>query len=220
MSELMLLLPFTLLLGVALVLVLYPLRARYFVQLMVAGFLIGLTGFGYWHWGSWEAFQQQEKKNSRVRQVEEVLKSISGPKELIAKLNERLKAQPKSAKGWYLLGRLYANQGTWEQAKAAFAMASELEPQEEKYSLNYAQSLWELNHQAFNDAIRAVFLSVLKNNPEQPDALAMLAMDAFLSKAYSQAIEYWERLLVLVPRDSEDALAIRKAIAKAQQRRA
>ena len=65
-----------------------------------------------------------------------------------------------------------------------------------------------------------MFFSVLKSNPKQPDALAMLAMDAFLSKAYSQAIAYWERLLVLVPKDSEDALAIRKAIAKAQQRRA
>ena len=119
-----------------------------------------------------------------------------------------------------MLGRLYASQGTWEKAKAAFAMASELEPDSEKYRINYAQSLWQLNHQAFNDAIRAVFFSVLKSNPEQPDALAMLAMDAFLSKAYSQAIAYWERLLVLVPKDSEDALAIRKAIAKAQQRRA
>ena len=220
MSESVLLCMFALFFGVALLLALYPLKNVRILQLVIASIFLGVAGFGYWHWGSWESFRQQEQKKSRERQVDAVLKSISGPDELIAKLKERLQGQPKSAKGWYLLGRLYASQGAWEKAKAAFAIASELEPGSEKYRLNYAESMWQLNHQVFNDAIRAVFFSVLKSNPKQPDALAMLAMDAFLSKAYSQAIAYWERLLVLVPKDSEDALAIRKAIAKAQQRRA
>lgn len=45
----------------------------------------------------------------------------------------------------------------------------------------------------------------------------MLAMDAFVSHAYEDAIRYWQRLLKLAPEQSEEAQAIRKAIAKAEE---
>lgn len=45
----------------------------------------------------------------------------------------------------------------------------------------------------------------------------MLAMHAYLSHDYEAAINYWQRLLQLAPAQSEEALAIRKAIAKAEK---
>ncbi len=46
----------------------------------------------------------------------------------------------------------------------------------------------------------------------------MLAMDAYMRHSYQQAINYWQHLLTIIPPQSDDAMAIRKAIAKAQQK--
>lgn len=207
---------------IAIFIVLYPLRKRQsgiMLTVLLALVLLALPLLGYHYWGSgadWDNYQQQLAKQE---QVQALLKSVQGsPQALIAKLKARLAQQPESARGWYLLGRLYASQEDWQQARDAYAKAHQLAPTNEQATINYAQSLWQLNHRQFNDAIRGLFQSVLQKNADQPDALAMLAMDAFLGHAYQHAIDYWQRLLNIIPPQSEDALAIRKAIVKAQQR--
>ncbi len=201
--------------------VLYPLRKSRggFVQTLIfALVLLVMPLLGYYYWGAgfeWRGYQQELAKQEQVKAL---LKTVQGsPQALITKLKARLAQQPESARGWYLLGRLYASQEDWQQAYSAYAKAYQLDPMNEGTAISYAQSLWQLNHQQFNDNIRGLFQSVLHKNANQPDALAMLAMDAFLGHAYKQAIDYWQRLLNILPPQSEDALAIRKAIAKAQQ---
>jgi cytochrome c-type biogenesis protein CcmH len=111
---------------------------------------------------------------------------------------------------------LYAGQEERQQAVDAFAKAYQLNPDDEQYAVNYAHSLWQLHNRQFTVQITEIFNNLLKNNPNQPDALAMLAMDAFVSHAYEDAISYWQRLLKLAPPQSKEANAIRKAIAKAE----
>lgn len=222
MSSYVLLGCFLILSIIAASIVVYPLRksqGNIMFTLLLALVLLALPLLGYHYWGSgadWDNYQQQLAKQE---QVQDLLKSVQGsPQALIAKLKARLAQQPESARGWYLLGRLYASQEDWQQAHDAYAKAHKLAPTNEQTTINYAQSLWQLNHQQFNDEIRGLFESVLQKNANQPDALAMLAMDAFLGHAYQYAIDYWQRLLNIIPPQSEDALAIRKAIVKAQQR--
>ena len=208
---------FSFFLLVALLMALYPLKGARTLSLAVTVLLLSATGFGYWHWGSWPAWHAQQQAMVKQQQVEALMRTVNGPNDIIRKLKERLQKEPKRAKGWYLLGRLYTSQGDFLNAKASYATAHQLEPHNEQYTIHYAQSMWQLNHQAFNGEIRAVFRDVLKDNPNQPDALAMLAMDAYLRHAYRPAIGYWQHLLTLVPNESEDARAIRKAIARAQK---
>jgi cytochrome c-type biogenesis protein CcmH/NrfG len=132
-------------------------------------------------------------------------------------LRAKLDDSPKSAKGWYLLGRIYSGQNEQQHAVDAFAKAYQFDPQNEQYMVNYAHSLWQLNNRQFTVQITELFSNLLKNNANQPDALAMLAMDAYTSHAYEDAIDYWQRLLKLAPQQSEEAQAIRKAIAKAEE---
>ena len=207
---------------IAVSILIYPLRKRkgnIMLTLLLASVLLALPLLGYHYWGSgadWDNYQQQLAKQEKVQAL---LKSADGsPIALIAKLRDHLAQQPESARGWYLLGRLYASQEDWQQAHDAYAKAHTLAPANEQVTINYAQSLWQLNHRQFDDTTRGLFKSVLQKNANQPDALAMLAMDAFLGHAYQQAIDYWQHLLTIVPPQSEDALAIRKAIVKAQER--
>lgn len=218
MSEMSLLVLCLMFLVVAVTIAIYPLsRQTYRAQLAIAFVLIAGSIGGYWQWGSrvkWVGYLHQQAIHQRA---EAVMKSLKGPQELIDKLKHHLEKQPDSARGWFLLGRLYASQTQWTDAFNAFSKAHALEPDNLQTTVNYAQSLWQIKDQTFTPEVRQLFESILKNNPNQPDALSMLAIDAYQQHEYQQAIEYWSSLLRLLPKDSSEAMAIRKAIAKAQR---
>lgn len=216
MNEVWLLAGFISLSLVGLSIVLYPLRKSGRYVLVLIPLLSCLIGVGYWHWGAWPAWTTYLKEAEKQRRAEVMLKSIRDPAELITQLKNRLNQQPDSARGWYLLGRLYVSQTLWQNASEAFAKAHTLEPDNIQITVNYAQSLWQENQQIINPTIRTLLNAVLDKNADDPDALAMFAMDAYKRHDYQTAIDYWQHLLTLAPPQSEDAQAIRKAIAKAQ----
>lgn len=171
----------------------------------------------YYHWGAWASLQRVQDEQRKQEQAKALLATISSSDELIGKLRARLDDTPASARGWYLLGRLYSGQQQWTMARDAYAKSHQLNPDDERATLAYADSLWQLNNQVFDDRIRALLQQVLQKDAKQPDALSMLAMDAFAQKNYALAQRYWRQVLVLMPEHSEEAQALRKAIAKARQ---
>ncbi len=205
------------LLVMALVLACYPLRHSKISVLTLTPILFCLVSSAYWRWGAWFDLKNHLYQQAKQQQIQDMLQSVRSPQELVDKLKARLQQQPDSARGWYLLGRLYASQDQWPAAHDAYGKAYQLKA-DEPTTVNYAQSLWQINHQQFNDEIRALLHTALQKNAHQPDALAMLAMDAFIGHAYQQAIDYWQQLLKIAPPQSEEAHAIRKAIARAQRK--
>lgn len=198
------------------ILLIYPLRRNLLASLLLLPVLMVMMTAGYYYWGDFSSWQQYILHNESQERAQQMLKSIKSPQELIDKLRAKLDDSPKSAKGWYLLGRLYTSQNDNQNASAAFAKAHQLNSEEEQYTVNYAHSLWMINNQQFNQEIITIFNELLTKNPNQPDALAMLAMNAYIGHDYKDAITYWQRLLVMAPEQSEESQAIRKAIAKAQ----
>ncbi len=202
---------------VAIIVAVYPLKLQSRVlQWSTAISLIVGSMLGYWQWGAWKALQEYTHQQVVKEQVRSAMKSLKSTQELIDRLKQHLQKNPGSAQGWFILGRIYASQNQWTDALSAFHKAHQLAPENEKYTINYAQCLWQKNHQKFTPALRQLFQTLLTNNPKQPDALSMLAMDAFQSHDYQKSISYWTQLLVLVPKDSIESKTIRQAIAKAQ----
>ncbi|CDZ78922.1 Cytochrome c-type biogenesis protein CcmH precursor [Legionella massiliensis] len=201
----------------ALTLALYPLRRSKLLICLLSPILIIALSIAYWRWGSWVDWQRYVHDQANKQQIEAVLQTIKSPAELIDRMKARLTQDPKSVRGWYLLGRLYASQGQWTEAGDAFYTAYQLKPEDAQIAVNYAQSLVQLNQEKFNESIRDLLKKVLEREPNQPDAMAMLAMDAYSSANYPQAIAYWQQLLKIAPARSEEAQMLRKAIAKAQQ---
>jgi cytochrome c-type biogenesis protein CcmH len=196
----------------------YPLRrnALLCVCLMMVIAVFGASGYACW--GGFFQWRQYIVQNKSHVLAQKMLHSIKSPQELIQKLRAKLDNSSKSAKGWYLLGRLYLSQNEGQNAQRAFYKAYTLQADEVQYGVHYAYSLWENNRKRFTPEIRKILTQLLNKNPNQPDALAMLAMDSFEQHDYKMAISYWEQLLKLTPPRSEEAQAIRKAIARAQAR--
>ncbi|KTC83991.1 MULTISPECIES: tetratricopeptide repeat protein [Legionella] len=218
MNEWWLLISFIVLGLLALPLALYPLRKTKLLMVIIVPVFVVFSSLVYWRWGAWSSWQEYQHREATQQQVQAVLQTIKSPAELVERMKTRLKQDPNSERGWYLLGRLYASQGQWLEARDAFLKALELKPENEMTLINYAQSLLQLNQQQFNKQIREILKNLLQKDPNQPDALAMLAMDAFADRNYQLAIDYWQQLLKLAPEQSEEAQLLRKAIAKAQQK--
>jgi cytochrome c-type biogenesis protein CcmH len=207
---------FGLLLIAAIVIASYPFTAQTkWLSCLSATVLLVGGGAGYWRWGAWPALQEFAHQQAMHQKVQAAMKSLKKPQDVIEKLTRHLQHDPKSAQGWYLLGRIYASQNRWTSAFDAFNKAHQLESTNEQFAVNYAQSLWQIRHQTFDGEIRILFLEMLKTNPKQPDSLSMLAMDAFQSHDYQRAIQYWTQLLAVVSAESADANVIRRAIARA-----
>jgi len=203
-------------LGVALV----PLRASKRLALMLVPVLVLGVVFAYGAWGSWPAWRAFHVAEAKQKQAEELVHSLGSTAAIIERFQAHLKQAPNDAKAWFLLGRVYVAEADWEHANKAFATAHELDPNHEEFTLHYVQSVWELNHNAFDEPSRELLINILKNNSEQPDALAMLAFDAYTRHQDELAVMYWERLLTLAPQGSEEASKLRQAIAKARMRMA
>ncbi|MFC7780864.1 tetratricopeptide repeat protein [Legionella taurinensis] len=217
MNEKWLLLAFGALILSALLLLFFSLRQTKGTLIVLVPLFIASACVGYWYWGSWQALNDYSRQQARMQDVKKVLATIKDPQDLIVRLRQRLDDTPASSRGWYLLGRLYLSQNELQQAKMAFKKAITLDSDNDTARISYIQVLLLLNHQQFNEEMTAQLHQLLKKNPQQPDALAMLAAKAYQEKEFSEAIVYWQQLLKMVPGNSETAQGLRKAIAKAQQ---
>ena len=202
----------------AIVFILLPLKLSWVKKMILVPLLLLFVAGAYYLWGSFLPWQKYQRYLEMQKKAELILSSVKDYKELIVQLKAKVERFPTRAKGWYLLGRLYSSQGDNNKALSAFKKAYTLSPNKELYAVNYAYSLWQANSKQFDKDILLLFQSILSKNPEQPDILALLALHAFSETQYEKAIHYWQRLLVQVPSQSEEADALKKAIAKAQEK--
>ncbi|MFY7698285.1 MAG: tetratricopeptide repeat protein [Legionella sp.] len=202
--------------ALALTFALYPLRRYATLRIALLPLLLLFCGYCYWSWGGFFIWQNHLQFQEKQKQVQALLEGLNNPQDLIAKLRSKLHDDISSAKGWYLLGKLYASQHEWSKANEAFTKAHDFLPNDKKIAINYLQSQWQLNHQHFDEASQQLISSLLNKDPNQPDLLAMLALDAFLAKNYKVAIYYWKRLLPLLPKSSQDAQKVSQAIINAR----
>ncbi|MCX7115504.1 MAG: tetratricopeptide repeat protein [Gammaproteobacteria bacterium] len=195
----------------------YPFRHHTWA---VIGFSLGLIVCliaGYLSLGNhakWQAYQTEQKK---IAQAKAYMHRFKNTAEVIQALRARLDHTPASAKGWYLLGRLYASVGQWQDATPAFAEAHRLQPSDVMYWVQSVMSLSQGSPQQLSATQREQFKQILLIEPNQPEALMFLAADANVHHQPDLAIAYWTKLLSVLPDDAEEAVMIRQEIAKAEK---
>lgn len=141
----------------------------------------------------------QQKKD--LQHAKEILRDPIQFKELLQHLQNRVKVAPKDAKAWFLLGRLYAQNGEWPAAHDALLQAHRLAPLHIKTSLFYVETVWH-TQKGLTPYARSILKSILEKEPQQPDALVMLAADAKSNHCYAQALTYLNQLISLIPKES------------------
>ena len=140
------------------------------------------------------------------------------PREIMDQLKTRLQQDPNQPQGWYLLGNLYLGMKRYPEAVQALSKANQLQGGIAKIQLALAEALFFANRHQLNAQSKQLIQEVLKEEPDNINAINLLALDAYHAKRYPQAIGYWEKLLPRFPENSESHQMLLQLIANAKKK--
>lgn len=135
---------------------------------------------------------------------------------MVAKLSERMKQNPDDPQGWAMLGRSYAVMNRFDDAAAAYAQAAKRAPDSPHVLTDFADALAMSRGQSLQGEPEALVLRALKLDPNHNKALALAGSAALERNDAANAIKHWEKLVSLVPADSEMARDIKASINEAR----
>lgn len=138
--------------------------------------------------------------SGRAAQIAEMKKQAATIQTMVARLAERLQADPQDGKGWAMLARSYRALGQIDEAKAAYVKAIKLLPGEAQPRVEYAVLLLDdAQGDTLPPEIAVLMGEVLASDPKQPDALYFLGLDAAQKGDMTTARAMWSRLLETLP---------------------
>lgn len=135
----------------------------------------------------------------------------------VAKLAERLKANPSDAQGWTMLARSYNQMEKYGEAVGAYTKATELSPNDADLWAEFAFATAMAGDRKLEGKPTELVNRALKVDPQNLKALQLAGSAAFQAKDYKKAIDYWQRVLKQVPAGSEVEQAINGRIEEAKR---
>ena len=136
---------------------------------------------------------------------------------MVSALAERLKAEPGNAEGWMMLGRSYTALSRYSDAALAFRKASELQPKNADVLADLADVTGMAQGRRLAGEPARIIQAALDIDPRHVKALALAGSVSFEQKDDAGARAYWQRLLAVVPADSEIARSVQSSVQEAVQ---
>lgn len=135
---------------------------------------------------------------------------------MVERLAARLRERPEDVEGWKLLGRSYSALGRFPESAEAYAKAAARDPKDAQLLADFADVLAMAQGQRLEGDPEKLIARALELDPQNLKALALSGTVAYARKDYAAAAAQWEKMLPLVPPDSEDARAIRANVEEAR----
>jgi cytochrome c-type biogenesis protein CcmH len=132
---------------------------------------------------------------------------------MVAALAARLQAHPDDPKGWAMLGRSYHAMGRLADAQAAFERVGAALHQDATLLADYADVLASQAGGQLEGRPLELAAAALRLDAEHPMALSLMATAAYKRGDAAQAAVHWQRLLKLLPPESDDARWLVKTLA-------
>lgn len=191
----------------------------YVAFVVIAILLVVCTFLLYFYWGNSKKVSENIEKQKNAAFVKATIEKLGSRQNIITTLRQRLEILPKApeqAKGWFILGKLYFNEGQYQEAISAFQTAVNLKPEDADYVIQLVSSRFMLNRK-LNPEDKELLNKLLTRSPNNTNAINLLALDAYQRENYAEAVHYWERLLNQFPPDSEDSKLLLEMIKQGQQ---
>jgi len=139
---------------------------------------------------------------------------ISG---MVARLAERMQANPDDMQGWLMLARSYKTMGRYEEAAAAYAKAEKVIDDDPELLASYAETIAMASGNGLKGKPTQLILRALKIDPQHPHSLFLAGAAAMGAGDNRKGIAYWEALLPQVEPGSELDQMLRSGIDKMKQ---
>lgn len=137
---------------------------------------------------------------------------------MVDRLRQKLEENPNNPEGWLMLGRSYMTMNQYDKAVDALTRAYAQNSEDPTILLAYADALTMQNGGLVNDKAFKLIQRVLEKKPNEPVALWMAAMAYEGKQDLKTAVDYWKRLLPLVPANSPDYREVQMRLAQAEAR--
>ncbi|WP_297324045.1 c-type cytochrome biogenesis protein CcmI [Nitrosomonas sp.] len=131
---------------------------------------------------------------------------------LVARLNKN----PEDIEGWVMLGRTYAIMERYTDASNTYAKLAELVPNNPQILSDYADVLAMKNQGNLAGKPTELIYQALSIDPQYPKALALAGTAEFEQEKFEQAAIHWEKLLEVIPADSQLAKSVKDSIDEAK----
>jgi len=135
---------------------------------------------------------------------------------MVQRLAERLEKNPDDVDGWKMLGKSYNVMGRFAEAANAYSKAAMRAPRDPQLLADLADALAMARGQKMAGEPDELVQRALQLDPNNLKALALAGTAAFERADYRGAARFWERMLPLVPEDSEDRRTIQANIDEAR----
>jgi cytochrome c-type biogenesis protein CcmH len=136
---------------------------------------------------------------------------------MVERLSARMKENPDDATGWAMLGRSYSVLDRFPEAAAAYANAVKRSPPDAQLLADYADALAMAQGRRLEGEPERLIAQALKIDPRNVKALALAGTAAFERHDFKGAIAHWQKILDIVPPNSDMADSIRDSIADAEK---
>lgn len=135
---------------------------------------------------------------------------------VLENLIARLEKNPEDIEGWVMLGRTYAIMERYIDASNTYAKLVELVPDSPQILSDYADVLAMKNQGNLAGKPTELIYEALRIDPQYPKALALAGTIEFEQERFDQAAAHWEKLLEVIPADSQLANSVKTSIAEAK----
>ena len=135
----------------------------------------------------------------------------------VDKLAKRLEQNPNDAQGWLMLARSYTSMERFSEAASAYERATALNGNDAGIWADYAEALAMSNGHRLAGKPTEAINRALQIDPKNQKALALAGSAAFETGDYQKAVDYWQKLLPLLPPGSDIAQTVTDEIAKAKK---
>jgi cytochrome c-type biogenesis protein CcmH len=140
--------------------------------------------------------------------------------ELVADLQARLERDPGQLDAWRLLGRAELARGRFDAARVAYERALALAPGDAQARADLADAVAQSQGAVLEGRPIALLREALTIDPRNPKALALAGAYAVTQRDYPGAIALWNRLLEVLPPDSDQARQVSGFVADLRAGRA
>jgi cytochrome c-type biogenesis protein CcmH len=135
---------------------------------------------------------------------------------MVERLAAHLGKNPDDSAGWKLLGQAYASLERFPEAADAYAKAAVRAPRDAQLLADFAEALAIARGRRLEGEPEQLLARALELEPQNLKALALAGTAAFARKEYAAAAAHWEKMLALVPAESEDARSIQASVDEAK----
>jgi len=136
--------------------------------------------------------------------------------EMVVKLEQRMREQPKNVEGWMMLGRSYASMKRFKDATAAYENAYRLEDDNATLIADYVDVLVTAHGGEFTDQAGELLTRAVTLQPRNAKALWLFGHWENQRADYQGAIDSWQRVAELLPPGDKNIAVINQQIRQAK----